>query len=81
MSKKEGILGKFEIKKLTNPDKVIDGMVMEFDDPIAREALWDYASICYLKGYRKLCTEIRRKCNHYKEIDIILREIEYEEDL
>jgi hypothetical protein len=41
-SKTKGILPNFEIKKISNPTKKIDAIVLEFDDPIARSGIIMY---------------------------------------
>jgi hypothetical protein len=43
MSKQEGLVKKFEVTKLSNPEKKLDCIVLEFDDPIARRGIQAWA--------------------------------------
>lgn len=62
MSEKEkGLYGKYEVKKITNPTKELDCIVLEFDDPNARYGIYHFAIKCHNEGYQQLAADIYRK--------------------
>lgn len=62
MSKKtEGLYQKFEVTKIDNPTKVIDAIVLEFDDPIARKGIHAWADAMLEAGYYKLAAQVMAK--------------------
>lgn len=68
MSKDKGLYKKYEVKKLSNPEKHIDAIVLEFDDPISRRGLRRYASALRNNGFESLARDIIKKCNQYEVI-------------
>lgn len=66
MEKNKGLYQKYEVKKLTNPDKVMDCIVLEFDDPISRNALHSYVDILIDHGYEELAKDIYCKLAEYE---------------
>lgn len=64
-SKSQGLMPKYEVKKLTNPSKELDCIVLEFDDPIARFAIKAFASRCAQEGYDQLARDIIFKLEKY----------------
>ena len=67
--KTKGIYKKYEVKKLTNPSKKIDCIVLEFDDPIARQGIRSWAHTMLANGYVQVAAETLTK------IDIIEKDI------
>ena len=64
MSEKEkGLFKKYEVVKLTNPTKNIDGIVLEFDDELSHDAIWEYALTMFNKGYKQFYSDIIEKLN------------------
>lgn len=59
--KKSGLIQKYEVTKISNPEKVVDGIVLEFDDPNAHESIWHWAKSMKAAGYDQLCWDIARK--------------------
>jgi hypothetical protein len=59
--KQRGLERRFEVKKLTNPDKVIDSIVMEFDDYYARIALRAYIAALKQDGFKQYAQDIEAK--------------------
>lgn len=64
---KKGLFKKYSITKISNPDKEIDGIVLEFDDPIARAALFKWAKIMKSEGYVKVHDDVIRKLNEHTD--------------
>lgn len=62
-SKSEGLHQKYEVVKLDNPQKLIDAIVLEFDDPIARIGIKAWAEAMFLHGYHKVGIEVLEKLN------------------
>lgn len=50
-SKEQGLFKKYEVTKLSNPEKVIDCLVLEFDDPLATQAIATWAAEMRRAGY------------------------------
>jgi len=65
--RKKGLYGKFEVKKITNPDKKLDCIVLEFDDPIARRGIKAFSEGCRARGYIPLADDLDKKLNAYYE--------------
>lgn len=55
--KKEGLVQKFEVTKLSNPNKKVDAIVLEFDDPIARQGIHAWAEAMMEAGYYRCAAE------------------------
>lgn len=49
--KKKPLYQKFEVKKITNPTKKMDCIVLEFDDPIDRVGIKAWAEEMQRQGY------------------------------
>lgn len=65
MSKELGLIQKYEVKKLTNPNKKMDCVVLEFDDPIARVGIRAFAKALEQEGYSALAVDLYSRCNKY----------------
>ncbi|MBX9877662.1 MAG: hypothetical protein K2Y22_04320 [Candidatus Obscuribacterales bacterium] len=61
MSKANGLEPRYEVKKLTNPTKEFDCVVLEFDDPIARVGILAWAKEMKLHGYEKVYEDVIRR--------------------
>ena len=61
MSKQEGLVKKFEVTKLSNPEKKLDCIVLEFDDPIARRGIQAWAEAMLEAGYHRCAAEVLGK--------------------
>jgi hypothetical protein len=59
--KSEGLVRKYEVSKLSNPNAVIDCIVLEFNDPIARVGIKAWAEEMRRMGYRKVWEEVNDK--------------------
>lgn len=55
--KNAGLQSRYLVKKLSNPTKVVDGIVLEFDDPIAREGIRAWAQAMKVAGYQQAGNE------------------------
>lgn len=66
--KNKGLYQKYYVKKLSNPDKVIDSVVLEFDDPIAHAGLWPWAVEMRECGYYEVYSDTIDKLNKYEVI-------------
>lgn len=64
--KERGLITKFEVKKLTNPAKTINAVVLEFDDPIARAGILAWAKEMNRHGYEKVYDEVITKLDNIK---------------
>ncbi len=67
--KEKGLYGKFFVQKINNPDKKIDCIVLEFDDPIARIGIEAWGKECIIKGYKKLGHEVLEKLKLFNQPD------------
>jgi len=57
----KGLEERFEIKKLTNPDKKVVAIVLEFDDPIARKAIEKYANFMLGANFELVYKDLIKK--------------------
>lgn len=65
--KNKGLFQKYYIEKISNPEKQIDAIVLEFDDPIAREGIWSWAIEMRNNGYYKCYSDTIDKLNSYQQ--------------
>lgn len=56
-----GLENRYEVKKIANPTKKIDGIVLEFDDPLSRAAILQWANTMRSAGYRIVHMDVLRK--------------------
>jgi hypothetical protein len=61
MSKSEGFVQKYQVLKYKNPQKRIDCIVLEFDDPIARKGIQAWAEAMNDAGYHKCAAQVLAK--------------------
>lgn len=61
-----GLYKKYEVTKLSNPEKEIDAIVLEFDDELSRHGIKEFARVAALKGYPKLAHDLFQKCKDYE---------------
>lgn len=62
MSEKEkGLYKKFEVKKISNPTKELDCIVLEFDDHLAREGIFAFAKSAKRGGFHELHDDLMEK--------------------
>jgi len=61
MNKTNGLLQKYEVKKLSNPTKEMDCIVLEFDDPIAQIGIRAWAEELHERGYTLLALDVISK--------------------
>lgn len=61
MSKEKGFELKYKVTKLSNQTKKVDCIVLEFDDPIAREGIRAWAKAMNEAGYHKCATQVLDK--------------------
>ena len=54
-----GLYKKYEVKKISNPKKFIDSIVLEFDDPIARVGIKAWADEMGKQGF-VFCADMTR---------------------
>lgn len=59
--KTEGLFKKFEVTKVSNPEKRIDAIVLEFDDPIARVGIKAWADEMTERGFHKCAAQVYAK--------------------
>jgi len=59
----------YTVRKVTNPKKEIDAIVLEFDDPIARKGIYHWAIEMMAQGYKDCGHQVlgKLKENDYKE--------------
>lgn len=75
--KSAGLEKRYEVVKLSNPEKVVDAIVLEFDDPIARIGILAWVQEMRLKGYDECANDVVDKLSRYvnKEFGTNLRSI------
>ena len=61
MSKQTGLEARYVVEKVSNQKKVVDCIVLEFDDPIARVGIRAWADAMAEAGYKKCSDEIIKK--------------------
>lgn len=61
MSKGVGLFKKYSVTKISNPEKDVDAIVLEFDDPIARVGIIAWAEEMYKNGYQQVHADIISK--------------------
>jgi len=59
--KQKGLYRKYLVQKLTDPEKKLECVVLEFDDPVARVAILAFARAAQVAGYRLLAEDLHRK--------------------
>ena len=64
--KDTGLFKKYNVEKKSNPEKKIDAIVLEFDDPLSREAIIKYADIMKREGFDRFAFDLVNKCNRYE---------------
>ena len=65
--KKRGLYWKYEVQKLSNPNKKIDCIVLEFDDPIARSGIRAWALQMIASGYVECGREVIEKLDRIEK--------------
>lgn len=70
MEKEKGLYQKFSVTKLSNPNKVVDAIVLEFDDPIARQAIAFWSIVMMGCGYLKVASDTLGKLIGLGESDL-----------
>lgn len=61
----DGLFQKYEVIKLNNPSKKVDGIVLEFDDPNSVNAILVWAKDMENIGLIQLAEDIRNKIKSY----------------
>jgi len=61
--KEKGIFHKYDVIKISNPEKAISCIVLEFDDPIARVGIRAWAAEMEKNGYLKAADQAIVTCN------------------
>ena len=61
--KSKGFYQKYKVEKISNPAKVIDAVVLEFDDPIARKGIRAWVTAMVGAGYDKAAAQASAKCD------------------
>ncbi len=61
MSDAKGLFKKYEVRKLSNPTKKIDSIVLEFDDPIARVGIRAWAEEMKRQGFEQVYEDVMKK--------------------
>lgn len=59
--KNRGLYNKYHVQKISNPEKKIDAIVLEFDDPIARRAIRPWANSMIYAGFNKVGHDVHDK--------------------
>lgn len=67
-NREEKLESRFLVTKLTNPDKKVDGIVLEFDDPVARVGIRAWAKAMRSRGYEQVYQDIREKLTNYPSV-------------
>jgi len=67
--KEKGLYEKYEVTKLTNPNKELDCVVLEFDDPVQRKGIRAFAEAAADEGYHRLAWDLDRKCDAYEDAE------------
>lgn len=60
-NKNEGLVNKYDVRKVSNPGKNLDCIVLEFDDPIARRGIQAWAEAMNDAGYHKCAAQVLAK--------------------
>lgn len=66
--KNKGLYHKYNVTKLSNPNKVVDCIVLEFDDPIARIGIEAWAVAMEEAGYDALASDVADKLVEYENL-------------
>lgn len=61
----KGLYQKYEVRKISNPDKNIDAIVLEFDDPMSQKPIMMWARHMSKNGFKKLHDEVVLKLKSY----------------
>lgn len=56
-----GLERRYEVKKLSNPEKQVECIVLEFDDPIARLSIRHWAAQMCRQGYTEVYRDVMKK--------------------
>ena len=67
IEKSKGLYQKYVVKKINNPDKEIDCVVLEFDDPIARDGIWAWCGAMKRNGFVKCAEDTMKKLDSYRD--------------
>ena len=67
MSKDKGLLIKYEVTKVSEPNKQINCIVLEFEDPIARVGIKSWAEEMGKNGYIRLEEEVLGVIGEFNE--------------
>ena len=63
----QGLFQKYIVRKINNPEKNIDCVCLEFDDPIARIGIAAWAEAMRSQGYIKVWENVQEKL---KQIEV-----------
>lgn len=58
---------KYEVKKISNPEKKMDCVVLEFDDPIARKGIQAWAEEMLKQGYHRAAAGVLAKLTNIEQ--------------
>lgn len=62
-----GLFKKYSVTKINNPDKSVDAIVLEFDDPIARKAIRYWGKVMGENGYEQVEYDVNQKLDAIEE--------------
>lgn len=63
--KKRPLYGKYKVQKIEKPDNLIDCIVLEWSDPIARVAIKSWAQEMKNKGYLKCACDVFERLSRF----------------
>lgn len=76
--KEKGLYGKYKVEKISNPEKKIDCIVLEFDDVIARTGIMAWAEDMAHHGYEVVLLNVMDKLEQYGYPSTVLGRYTYE---
>lgn len=62
----DGLYRKYEVKKLTNPSKKVDAIVLEWDDPRARVGILAWAEQMRRDGFEQVYQDTMAKMKQFE---------------
>lgn len=74
-----GLENRYQVQKRSNPDKRIDCIVLEFDDPIARVGIKAWSIAMLAAGYTQVFKDVQQKLYDYENPQPIEEESEPED--
>jgi hypothetical protein len=66
--KQDGLYQKYVVQKIKNPEKKLDCVVLEFDDPIAIVGIKAWAKEMFKNGYHQVAEDVWTKIEKLEKL-------------